>query len=441
MSRVNIVSLDEAIDDNGLKILVYAHAGAGKTVMAASAGQSTIMLSAEGGLLSLKKEMKKRPELKDLIKVIKIKSIDDLKDALDIFETSDVRLCNWIALDSISEITEVILKNEKENNKDARAAYGNLTDATLDLLRRFRDLPEYNVFMTAKMVRAENSDGETYYQPLFPGKGVGNNIPYLFDEVFALRIFEEEDAKGRIVKTRLLQTDLDTQYYAKDRSGELDDFEEPNLAHIYFKIRGFEEVDFNMDEDSKLRYAEKIKESTNTVTDSITWWRHIPTGECMEVEAGSDVSEMLSDDDIEVISEEDYLIATGSEVDSELLEDEESAEQEEDDTPVEEEEESEEDEDEDAVMSVRIQYWRHDPSDQCMKTEKDVNITELLSNDDVVEITKKEFDKWEASQPEDEEEEEEQEEAEEKEPPVHETKLQKAKRELLEQQANAKKKK
>jgi len=39
-------------------------------------------------------------------------------------------------------------------------------------------------------------------------------------------------------KVRYLRTDQDTQYVAKDRSGRLDEIEEPNLTKIITKIQG-----------------------------------------------------------------------------------------------------------------------------------------------------------------------------------------------------------
>ena len=233
---IELQSIDEALDDNGVKILVHAPAGNGKTVLCATAGLPTILISAESGLLSLKKFMRDNPEMKKLVKIQTISSLEELDEVLEWLEDS-VQLCDWIALDSISEIAEQVLNYEKANNKDPRAAYGNLTDTMLDRLRRFRDLDGYNVIMTCKQVREVDADTErTRFVPMFPGRQVGPAVPYLFDEVFASRVEEETDEDGEVSTYRTLQTSRDVHYEAKDRSGELDMFEEADLEVILSKI-------------------------------------------------------------------------------------------------------------------------------------------------------------------------------------------------------------
>jgi len=73
-----------------------------------------------------------------------------------------------------------------------------------------------------------------------PGNKLGPPLPYLFDEVFALRVEEAQD--GSLY--RVLQTSRDIMYEAKDRSGALDLYEPPKLHHIYKKIYG-EEIEFS----------------------------------------------------------------------------------------------------------------------------------------------------------------------------------------------------
>lgn len=102
-----------------------------------------------------------------------------------------------------------------------------------DLLRHFRDLPERHVYMAAKMAKEKDElSGMILYQPMMPGAKLGQSIPYMFDEVFAMRM--EQDPEGN--STRWLQTSADPQYNCKDRSGCLNQFEEPNLGMVINKI-------------------------------------------------------------------------------------------------------------------------------------------------------------------------------------------------------------
>ena len=60
-------------------------------------------------------------------------------------------------------------------------------------------------------------------------------IPYIFDEVFAMRIGQDPETKTNY---RYLQTQPDIQYGAKDRSDNLVAVEYPDLTAIIQKCLG-----------------------------------------------------------------------------------------------------------------------------------------------------------------------------------------------------------
>ena len=230
---IKITTVDESIDTQGLKLLVYGLLGTGKTVLGAtpaSQDSPVLFINAEGGLLSLKGMPEEKKKYISVATVKGFRDIDEIYDTLT--TTNDYK---WVVLDSISEIAEVVLAEQKKQEKDGRAAYGNLADIMNVMLRSFRDLEGYNVYMAAKMTRyTDEITNRTIYWPLMPGKQLTNGIGYLFDEVFALRV--ETDPEGN--QTRWLQTQRDVQYEAKDRSGKLEMFEPPDLNHIENKING-----------------------------------------------------------------------------------------------------------------------------------------------------------------------------------------------------------
>jgi phage nucleotide-binding protein len=222
---IKIRTLKDAAEGNGVKVLVYGPAGVGKTVLCATAKMKTLMLSAEAGLLSIKDA----PH--DMIEVIEVKSINDLEEAYN-YVRANLSKYELIALDSISEIAEVLLSEEKARTKDPRQAYGVLQDETTKILRRFRDLP-LNVIMVAKQTRmTDDFTGITNFMPAMPGKALPQQVGYLFDEVFALRVVKNDEGE----EVRVLQTNRDITYEAKDRSGLLNQFEPANLAHVFSKI-------------------------------------------------------------------------------------------------------------------------------------------------------------------------------------------------------------
>jgi len=288
---IEILTLDEAMENDGIKILVHGMAGSGKTVMAATAGMPTIMLSAEAGLLSLKKFMRENKSLSKNIKVIKIESFNDLQETRQWLQEEN-QLADWLCLDSISEIAEQILAHEKTLSPDPRKAYGNLTDQMLSELRAFRDLAGYNVLMTCKQVREVDGDSDrTRYIPSFPGRQVGPAVPYMFDEVFALRV--EEDDEGNIYRT--LQTSKDVHYEAKDRSGELEMFEEANLKNILNKINPdyvlLKNRENKIDEIVEEETVEEdvSEEPTFTIASKTIYLKHLETETFIVYEKGTEV--------------------------------------------------------------------------------------------------------------------------------------------------------
>jgi phage nucleotide-binding protein len=210
---------------NGVKLLVYGQAGAGKTALCATLPQP-IVLSAEGGLLSIQDA--------DL-PFIEINSMATLMEAYKwLTESDEAKDFKSVALDSISEIAEVVLNAEKKATKDPRQAYGAMQEQMADIIRAFRDLPDRHVYMSAKLEKTQDEMGRVLYAPSMPGNKTGQALPYFFDEVLALRV--EKDAEG--VTQRALMCDSDGLWLAKDRSGKLDIWEAADLSSIIAKIGG-----------------------------------------------------------------------------------------------------------------------------------------------------------------------------------------------------------
>lgn len=207
---------------NGVKVLVYGAAGAGKTSLIPTLPKP-LVLSAEGGLLSIQDA--------DL-PYIEIASMDDLRNAYSFIMGEGGAEFDSIALDSISEIAEVVLNAEKKNTKDPRQAYGAMQEQVSDLIRAFRDIPGKHVYMSAKLEKSQDEMGRMLYAPSMPGNKTGQQLPYFFDEVLALRV--EKDADGNT--QRAIMCDSDGLWLAKDRSGKLASWEAPDLGAIIEKI-------------------------------------------------------------------------------------------------------------------------------------------------------------------------------------------------------------
>lgn len=212
-----------------VKILIPGESGAGKTRACAHL-DDVVYLSAEEGLLSVRDADKP---------YVEIKSLDDLYEAYTwLTESAEARQFNAVAIDSLSEIAEVVLAAEmrkptKSGQKDPRAAYGEMQDKMTGVIRAFRDLPGRHVVMTAKIEKGATEMGELRYVASMPGKRLTADLPYFFDEVIVVRVHRNGDQTERV-----FQCQDDGIWHAKDRSGRLEMWEPYDLKALIKKIGG-----------------------------------------------------------------------------------------------------------------------------------------------------------------------------------------------------------
>lgn len=260
---IRIRNINKIVEDNGIKMLVHGPSGAGKTRLCTTTGEPTLIISAESGLLSIKDI-----QVSWMIKGVEIDTISDLEEIYAWLEDpANAGIFKWVCLDSITEIAERILSNEKAEAKDPRKAYGELQDKMMILMRRFRDLKGYNVLMSAKQQRIQDETGPAFYTAMMPGAKLHQQIPYIFDEVFALRVEKDENGEDY----RVIQTGRDIYYEAKDRSGCLRMFEKPDISKIVKKIKGApkakEEKPKSILDDLKEKIQEKKEPEENQTSD------------------------------------------------------------------------------------------------------------------------------------------------------------------------------
>ena len=220
---INLKSTSD-VHSNGVKMLVYSQSGAGKTTLIKTL-PNPIIISSESGLLSL--------EDCD-IPYIEVNDMASLKEAYEYVTSEDCAQFESIALDSISEIAEVVLAAEKKKAKDGRMAYGEMDTQMTEIIRAFRDIPNRHVYFTAKLEKQQDEMGRVMYFPSLPGNKTAQKLPYFFDLVMALRL--EKDADGN--PQRALMVESDGLWLAKQRGTKLDTWEAPDLGAIIAKIGG-----------------------------------------------------------------------------------------------------------------------------------------------------------------------------------------------------------
>jgi hypothetical protein len=189
-----------------------------------------LVISAEAGLLSIR-------DAKN-VEAIEVKNAAEVVEVYEALHSGKLQY-DTVCLDSISEISELLLQAEKAKHKDARKAYGEVQESVTNVMRAFRDLQMHVMFICKE--DKVNNDGVFEQAPKMVGTKLGQSITYFFDEVLALRVIEDTDAEGNPVQARWLQTRIGQGYVAKDRSGKLEAFEEPNLTKLIEKL-GFATV-------------------------------------------------------------------------------------------------------------------------------------------------------------------------------------------------------
>ena len=228
---MKIEKIGDVAQGHGVKAVLHGPAGSGKTYSISTIPNpdTVLVLSAEAGLLSI------RNKAKD-VDVAVITCVEDLEKAYAIIAEPNSKY-KTVVLDSLTEIAQQVLAKEIKEKKDPRQAYGELSIRMTRMIKAFRDMSGLNVILICQQERIIDDAGRIYYGAAFPGKKLGQAVPYLPDLVGCVRIKRDlmEDGSPGPVR-RAFQFGYDEQYECKDRSGALADFEEPSWTVIFAKI-------------------------------------------------------------------------------------------------------------------------------------------------------------------------------------------------------------
>lgn len=229
--KLKITSTDDAANEN-IKALLFGFAGSGKTYSAASLPGKTLIISCEGGLLGLRG---KNIPVFDLAIDDEGKPIADY--ALRIRRLGEVftylnttKEYDNVFLDSMTEIAEmlvVIVQKEFPDRKDSFPMWAEYGKRMRAIVKNFRDLKGYNVFMTCLAETDTDENKRRFLACDMPGK-IGKQLPQFFDEV--LYVYRNAEGEHRYFTKR-----TDTNI-SKDRSGKLDDDMPADLGLVMLKI-------------------------------------------------------------------------------------------------------------------------------------------------------------------------------------------------------------
>jgi len=213
------------IENHHIFALIVGGSGSGKTTLAKTLdNEGTLILSAESGLLSIK----------DV--AIDYVEVNNMAALVDTYKTlkAGTKYKN-IFIDSLTEIGEVLFSELKPEFSKSQSfgLYDKYSEKITSILKAFRDLTDYNVFITA-LDKMQAKDLTEIVSIDLVQKSLAKKIPAFFDEVFYLVNAQNDDGTTK----RAISTDNTLVEFAKDRSGKLDKFERPDLGLITKKILG-----------------------------------------------------------------------------------------------------------------------------------------------------------------------------------------------------------
>lgn len=246
-------------------ILVYGPSGIGKTqlIQTLPNPERCLIINADNGLKSLErfdveipvyditKRTKRNPDKSKVMKDGKPvleelpialrfpKLIDFLtKKATDPeFQTG----FDWLIFDDMTEILNMLfdyLENMPEfKGKDEMALklWKNYDKKGTEFIKQLRDFVPYNILILGlSSVEKEVDTGKRFIGLNAPGQKLPQRIPALVDEVFYYDIVKDSNK----AEHRKLITATHKTAVAKDRSGRLSKFENPDLAKIIIKMKG-----------------------------------------------------------------------------------------------------------------------------------------------------------------------------------------------------------
>lgn len=223
---------------NRHSIIVYGESGSGKTTLAKTVPGKPLIINAENGLRSLRGSnipvyditvdkdgnlLDRKYRFEKLIHLLHLLNGDEYKAKFD-----------WLIFDSLTEITQCFveyLKDKHPDGKDALKLWGEYNDGVQGFIKSLRDFAPYNILLLALESYDKDETGRRFTGIDINGK-ISTRVPALFDECFQIKEFVNEDGAHK----RFLITSKYENNIAKDRSGNLDQFEDANIANVVSKI-------------------------------------------------------------------------------------------------------------------------------------------------------------------------------------------------------------
>ena len=206
----------------GVKCIAYGPPGSGKTPLSNSA-PNPVMCVTEPGMLSMRKS-----PIKHAYDAYTAKRIDEFFDWF--FKSAEAKKFDTLIVDSVSQMAESYIKDAQEHNKHGLKAYGEANTKVMDVLTQLYYMPNKHVYIVCKQEVYQEQEG-MIKRPYFPGQELKIRVPHLFDEILHIDKVQMPP-HGLVTAIRCKEI---FGIMARDRSGNLNELEPPDLGALFTK--------------------------------------------------------------------------------------------------------------------------------------------------------------------------------------------------------------
>jgi hypothetical protein len=161
------------------------------------------------------------------------------KDVVANSGLADLALYDTVFIDSITAASRLSFawceqQSEVRGRKDTRAAYGLHARNMLAWLNQFQQARSRNVIFVGILEKIADAFGVVTWQPQIEGAKTGRELPGIVDQVVTMNWIDLGDHKP--TRAFICTQPNSWGFPAKDRSGRLDQVEEPNLGKLLTKL-------------------------------------------------------------------------------------------------------------------------------------------------------------------------------------------------------------
>ena len=219
----------------GAKIILYGKPGLGKTPMINTCPRP-VLLATEPGLGSMKGST---------VPTWEGHTPERIEEFFEWVKSSaEVKNFDTIAIDSGSQLAEIVLAHWQSKSKDGRKAYGEMSKQCMEWFDGLFFMKQKHVVLNCKQMMAEagkqvvNNGGQisvemTYQaQPFFPGQDLNIKVPHRYDLILHAGLARVPGVPQEVTAIRTRST---AEILARDRFGRLDELEQPHLGNIIAK--------------------------------------------------------------------------------------------------------------------------------------------------------------------------------------------------------------